>query len=145
MENKEIIKVEAEVVQSKVSSLERAESLIYKINDTGNMILSSVDNVTQTIKYVKELDNEIRQIELQFQLRIKEYDMKIEKIKSNSQIINTTLQMMAKQVDKLLDSVLEMDINNHDENYNLKRSELLSTVRNVSDNLSAVFISFLKY
>ncbi|MDO9552946.1 hypothetical protein [Rhodonellum sp.] len=142
----EIIKVEAEEVTYELnSSIEKAELFLTRINGTGELILNTVQSITSTIENVKSLNLQIKTIEAEFALRSKEYDLRIEKVKVNAKIIQTTLDRCSITVDKLLDAVLDMNEITDDPNYIKRRSELLEQLRNTSDNLAMMFITFMKY
>ncbi|MBS9525870.1 hypothetical protein KI659_17750 [Litoribacter alkaliphilus] len=148
MENKnpEIINLEAEEVTYEVgTSIEKAEVFLTKLNETGELVLNSVQAITSTIENVKSLNFQIKQMEVDFELKLKEYDLRIEKAKLHATTIQMTLDRASSTVDKILDKVLDMDIENDNPQYIQKRSELMDQLRNASDNLAMMFITFMKY
>lgn len=144
MSKNELKITEAEIVSTSNDPIEKTENILAQINVTGELIFNSVERITQTIERVKQLDVQIKQLEYEFLLKAKDYDLRIEKIKSNKEIIQSVLNRSSNTIDKILDAVLEMDENNNDPSYLKKREELLEQLRISSDNLSLMFISFLK-
>lgn len=142
-------KHELKVIHSEVAStnndfIQKTENILSNINETGQSIFNSIDRITQTIERVKELDFQIKELEARFLLKSKEYDFRIEKVKVNKDIIQSVLNRSSNTIDKLLDAILEMDETNNDPSLLKKREELLEQLRISSDNLSLMFISFLK-
>lgn len=144
MPENEIKIINREIISPNDNLIQRTENLLNQINETGHLMFNTIERISQTIERVKELDYEIKQIEYNFLLKAKEYDFRIEKIKENKEIIQSVLNKSSNVVDKILDAVLAMDEHNDDPAFIKKREDLLQQLRISSDNLSLMFISFLK-
>lgn len=144
MSKHELKVIHSEVASTNSDFIQKTENILSNINETGQSIFNSIDRITQTIERVKELDFQIKELEARFLLKSKEYDFRIEKVKANKDIIQSVLNRSSNTIDKLLDAILEMDETNNDPSLLKKREELLEQLRISSDNLSLMFISFLK-
>lgn len=125
------------------SIIDSTDQVIYQFESSQKLISDSVDKITNTILIAKNIDYSIKLLDAQVELMCKEMDIRIEKHKINAQIVQNQLTHYSKTMDNLLIEILKLDNSNNDVNYIKSRSELISVLRSISDNVSNIFIHFI--
>lgn len=126
--------------QEAIQKVNVALQKVHAITATGHAI---ANQITQTVIEVKQMQIAIQQMDLQVEIICKDYDMRIEKNKLVAPIIQSQLTSYSAQMDQLLNTILEMDPLNKDEDYIRYRSELISALNASSANISNMFMNFI--
>lgn len=121
----------------------QANQVIDKHEITVALIKSSVDKIGDVVIQAKQIDQAIKQMDLQVELMLMEYDMRIEKYKITLPLIQNQINTYSNRMDTLLDEILKMDAKSNDPGYIKFRSELISTLTGTSEILSNMFIKFI--
>ena len=121
----------------------QANQVIDKHEITVALIKSSVDKIGDVVIQAKQIDQAIKQMDLQVELMLMEYDMRIEKYKITLPLIQNQINTYSNRMDTLLDEILKMDAKSNDPSYIKFRSELISTLTRTSETLSNMFIKFI--
>jgi hypothetical protein len=142
MEN-ELVYQDNHIPQGVQMAMIKANQAINKFETTKSTIISSVDKIGEIVMQVKEIDYAIKQMDSQVELMLIDYDMRIEKYKIATPVLQNQLTNYSNQMDTLLKEILKMDAYSNDINYIRYRSELISTLRGTSETLSNMFIKFI--
>lgn len=103
---------------------------------------NSVNNFNKVIKDLKVIDDNLNQINAKLEIVLKDYDLRIEKVKHSASIIKTQFEYTSSKIDLILDSVLKLSDSN-DETSIKNRTQLFEIVKSMSETNANIFLSFL--
>src|SRR5690606_35982290 len=125
-----------------IHTVDLALQRVHNITAVGQNI---TNKIAQTVIEVRQIQFAMQQMDSQVEIMCKEYDMRIEKYKLSAQMIQSQLTNYSVQMDKMLDTILNMDPSNKDQDYIKSRSEMISLLNSTSANISNMFMNFIIY
>jgi hypothetical protein len=129
-----------------LSEIETSFTYTNKLLDKSCEFLSTVDksvnNYYKVIKDLKEIDSNLHQINAKLELSLKEYDLRIEKVRHSASILKIQFEYSSSKIDLILDSILKLSDSN-DETSIKNRTQLFEIVKSMSETNANIFLSFL--
>lgn len=107
-----------------------------------NRLDNSVNNFNNIFLSLKEVDVKLKQIDANLEMVLKDYDLRIEKVKFASSLLKTQFEITSARIDSLLDHILVLNESN-DKSVIESRTQLFEIVKNFSEINANIFISFL--
>jgi uncharacterized protein YoxC len=102
----------------------------------------SVNNLGKILISLKDADYKLSQLNASLEQSLKNYDLKIEKVKMSSSVLKAQIEFTSSKIDLLLDKILNLN-DMDDVNTINTRTQLFEIIKNLSETNANIFITFL--
>lgn len=116
---------------------------VYRTLNSMNNIAALIQNTATIMKNIKEINYEIKKLDAQLTVFITTQQTNLAKFQTKAKLIEKQLDALNNRIDKLLDKILEIDINTTNPEVIKFRGEMIAQIREWSDSINAQIFKLL--